>query len=299
MIEINNLNKEYQRDGKIALKNIKIKIEKGEFTALLGQNGAGKTTLINIIGGNVKKTSGDIIINGINMEKHELETKKIIGIVPQEIGHDVFTVDEALKKQMGYFGMKYDKKYIDWLLKSLSLTEKRKSNIRELSGGMKKRFFIAKALVHKPEILFLDEPTAGVDIEMRKAMYEFLYTLHENGMTIILTTHYIEEAERLCERIIVIDQGEIIADKPKEVLMKEFSRKVRISIFLEDIPKEDELIFLSEYSPILEGNKLIIQVSRNQLSQVLQKIAIQKLNFIDMDIEKDKLEDVYLRLIKK
>ena len=174
MLSIKDVSMTYQKGKKEALKNVSLNIQEGEFTALLGQNGAGKSTLINILAGNVKKTSGTVNIGGYDIDKKELETKKIIGIVPQDTGYDfVFTVDEALKKQSGYFGIKNNKEYIDELLDALYLTEKRSARIRDLSGGMRRRFLIAKALVHKPKILILDEPTAGVDIEMRHTLYDF------------------------------------------------------------------------------------------------------------------------------
>ncbi|MFZ7134170.1 MAG: ABC transporter ATP-binding protein [Eubacteriales bacterium] len=301
MLKITELNKTYQRDGKVALQDINLSVKHGEFTALLGQNGAGKTTLINILGGNVKKTSGKVSIGGFDLDKNELDTKKMIGIVPQESGYDfVFTVDEVLKKQMGYFGLRYDKNYIDELLESLSLVEKRTSTIRELSGGMKKRIFIAKALVHRPKILILDEPTAGVDIEMRQSMYEFLKKLHKEGTTIILTTHYIEEAEKLCSRIIVINQGIILADEPKNELMNKFSKEVKITLYFDQKIKQVDIVFLARYSPRIEHvTELVLKVPQNELAQVLHMIVSNNMHFIDINIQKDKLEDVYLHLISK
>lgn len=301
MLKINNLSKIYVKTNKQALKNVNLNIDKGEFTALLGQNGAGKTTLINILAGNVKKTCGEVEIGGYDLEKNELETKKIIGIVPQEISYETaFTVEEILKKQSGYFGFKNNRDYIDELLESLVLQDKKKAYARELSGGMKRRLLIAKALVHRPEILILDEPTAGVDIELRQTMYEFLKKLHRSGMTIILTTHYIEEAEKLCKRVIVINRGEIIADEPKDKLLKDFSKEVKVEIDFDWEVSIDDFDFLREYQPeIKDKNKLSLKIDKNDLSKILEMITQKNMKFLDLNIEKQKLEDIYLQLIRR
>jgi len=290
----------YKKGNKEALKNINLKIEEGEFTALLGQNGAGKSTLINILAGNVKKTRGEVSIGGYSLDRNELETKKIIGIVPQETGYDfVFTVDEALKKQSGYFGIKDNKAYIDEVLEALYLTEKRSARIRDLSGGMRRRFLIAKALVHKPKILILDEPTAGVDIEMRHTLYDFLVKLHESGTTIILTTHYIEEAEKLCKRIVIIDGGKIIADEPKEELMDAFSRESIIEVSFEDELNLADFDFLSDYHPHIEDKtRLQLKASKKDLSKVFRQLSEKNMEFTNLVVERPKLEDVYLNIIK-
>lgn len=299
MLSIIDVSKTYQRGNKEALKNINLDIMEGEFTALLGQNGAGKSTLINVLAGNVKKTKGTVKIGGYNIDKNELDTKKIIGIVPQDTGYDfIFTVDEALKKQSGYFGIKNNKEYIDELLEALYLTEKRNARLRDLSGGMRRRFLIAKALVHKPKILILDEPTAGVDIEMRHTLYDFLIKLHQSGTTIILTTHYIEEAEKLCKRIVIIDGGKIIADEPKEELMETFSREIVVEIHFDSELKLADFEFLKEYHPqIEEKTNLKLKVLRKDLSKVFQKLSQKNMAFTDLIVEKPKLEDIYLNII--
>ncbi|SES88652.1 ABC-2 type transport system ATP-binding protein [Natronincola peptidivorans] len=301
MLKINNLSKTYIKANKEALKDVNIHINKGEFTALLGQNGAGKTTLINILAGNVKKTQGEVEIGGYDLERNELETKKIIGIVPQEISYETaFTVEEILKKQSGYFGIKNNKEYIDELLESLALQDKKKAYGRELSGGMKRRMLIAKALVHKPQILILDEPTAGVDIELRHTLYQFLRKLHKSGTTIILTTHYIEEAEKLCERVIVINHGEIIADQPKDKLLKDFSREIRIEIDFDWEVNIDAFDFLKEYHPKVEDKKRIsLKIDKNDLTKILDMITQKNMKFVDLNIERQKLEDIYLQLIRR
>lgn len=300
MLQISDVSMTYQKGKKEALKDVSLNIEEGEFTALLGQNGAGKSTLINILAGNVKKTKGTVKIGGYSLDRNELDTKKIIGIVPQDTGYDfIFTVDEALKKQSGYFGIKNNKEYIDELLESLYLTEKRSARIRDLSGGMRRRFLIAKALVHQPKILILDEPTAGVDIEMRHTLYDFLIKLHQSGTTIILTTHYIEEAEKLCKRIVIIDGGRIIADEPKEELMETFSREIIVEIHFDSELELDDFEFLKEYHPqIEEKTNLKLKVLRKDLSKVFQKISQKNMEFNNLIVEKPKLEDIYLNLIK-
>ncbi|ATW23559.1 ABC transporter ATP-binding protein [Candidatus Formimonas warabiya] len=301
MLNISNLSKTYLPEKKEALKNIHLQIQKGEFTALLGQNGAGKTTLINILAGNVLKTAGMVTIGGYNLDTHALETKRIIGIVPQETGYDsTFPVYETLKKQSGYFGMRHNGATIDELLEALYLTEKRNSNIRELSGGMKKRFLIAKALVHRPKILVLDEPTAGVDIEMRHTLYDFLLRLHQEGTTIILTTHYIEEAEKLCDRVVIIDSGRIIADEPKTQLMENFSREVTVEFQFDFELELADMAFLNMYHPqIEEKTRLQLRVPKKDLPKVVHMIAQKNMAFVDLGIEKPKLEDIYLSLIHR
>jgi len=301
MLNISNLAKTYLPAKKEALKNVTLDIEKGEFTALLGQNGAGKTTLINILAGNVLKTEGVVTIGGYNLDTHALETKRIIVIVPQETGYDsTFPVYETLKKQSGYFGIRNNGATIDELLEALYLKEKRNSNIRELSGGMKKRFLIAKALVHRPKILVLDEPTAGVDIEMRHTLYDFLCKLHQAGTTIILTTHYIEEAEKLCDRVVIIDSGKIIADEPKTRLIESFSREVTVEFQFDSELDIADMAFLNTYNPQIEEKiKLQLRVLKKDLSKVLQMISRRNMEFIDLAIEKPKLEDIYLSLIHR
>jgi ABC-2 type transport system ATP-binding protein len=241
-----------------------------------------------------------VLIGNYDLEDHELETKKMIGIVPQEIAFDFsFTVEEILKNQSGYFGIKNNEAYMDELLEELSLADKKKTKGRALSGGMKRRLLIVKALVHKPQILILDEPTAGVDIELRHSMYEFLQKLHKNGTTIVLTTHYIEEAERLCDRVVVVNHGEIIADEPKEKLLKDFSKEIEIEIVFDQNLNPTEIEFLKQYQPkIKDGNKLVVKISKDDLTKILEMIIERNMKFTDFNVNKQKLEDIYLSLIK-
>lgn len=210
-ITIKGLKKVY-KGGKEALKGVDLHVEKGDFFALLGPNGAGKSTLIGIICGLVEKTEGHVVINGYDIDKDHSSAKLHIGLVPQEFNFDIFTaVEDILYIQAGYYGLarKEVKEEVDMLLKKLGLEDKRRAQAITLSGGMKRRLMIARALVHKPRLLFLDEPTAGVDIELRREMWEFLKELNASGVTIILTTHYLEEAEKLCKNIAIIGNGEI------------------------------------------------------------------------------------------
>ena len=215
-IAINNLSKVY-KNGLTALKNINLNIKKGEIFAMLGPNGAGKTTLINIICGIVKPTSGEIAVEGFDIIDDYRETRSRIGLVPQELTLEQFeTVFNNVSYSRGLYGKKPDPAHIEKVLKQLSLWDKKDRILRQLSGGMKRRVLIAKALSHEPQILFLDEPTAGVDVELRQEMWKVVENLRETGVTVILTTHYIEEAEAIADRVGVINQGEIIIVEQKK-----------------------------------------------------------------------------------
>lgn len=299
MLNIEHLSKRYKQGYKEALKDISFSVKKGEFIALLGQNGAGKTTLINVLAGNVKKTMGKVSIGGFDLDKNELETKKIIGIVPQEIGFNYhFTVEEILQTQSGFFGIKNNRKYIHELLEHLHLADKIKVSSRALSGGMKRRLAIAKALVHRPELLILDEPTAGVDIELRYQLYDFLNQLHKIGTTIILTTHYIEEAEKLCDRVIIIDQGSIVADDKKEILLKTLGSEVMLEFILDIESTNDHMDLLSDFSPKIVGKKrLQVKVPQKHIGLVFEKMDQGNVPFSNFTLEHKKLEDIYLEIV--
>ena len=231
-ITIKGLTKVYQ-GGKEALKGVDLTVEKGDFFALLGPNGAGKSTLIGTVCGLVKKTSGKVVINGYDIDVDHSTAKLHIGLVPQEFNFDIFTaVEDILYIQAGYYGLarKEVQGEVDMLLKKLGLLDKRRDQAITLSGGMKRRLMIARALVHKPTLLFLDEPTAGVDIELRLEMWEFLKELNKNGVTIILTTHYLEEAEKLCKNIAIISNGEI---KSHGTMQKVMGDKTLEEVYLE------------------------------------------------------------------
>ena len=230
-ILINNLSKVYD-NGFNALKNINLKIRKGEIFAMLGPNGAGKTTLISIICGIVNPTSGNVTVDDYDIIKDYRETRSRIGLVPQELTLEQFeTVFNYVSYSRGLYGKKADPNHIEKVLKQLSLWDKKDLKLRQLSGGMKRRVLIAKALSHEPTILFLDEPTAGVDVELRKEMWQVVENLRKTGVTIILTTHYIEEAEAIADRVGVINQGEIvIVDETNELLKKMGHKKLTIDL---------------------------------------------------------------------
>ena len=301
MLEIKNVSKRYAGAKSDALSDISFKVEKGEFVALLGQNGAGKSTLINILAGNVKKDSGSVIIGGHDIDRDELATKKILGIVPQEISLDfVFTVQEVLRYQSGYFGIKDNNLYIDGLLRDLALYDRKHEKTRTLSGGMKRRLLIARALVHRPGLLILDEPTAGVDIELRHSLYAFLGRLRDEGVTIILTTHYLEEAEKLCDRIIVINRGRVIADDSKSNMMNTLGSATSMEFHFDGNLSDVDFSFLSEYSPsIKEGNRLAIRASKDEVVEIFHRMNGENLKFTDFTLEPGRLEDVFLQMVRE
>lgn len=239
-ISIQNLHKVY-KSGTHALENLNLDIEKGEFFALLGPNGSGKTTLINIMAGPTLKTSGNIKIQGLDIDEHREETKFLLGVVPQEISFDsFFTVNEMLKIQSGYYGIKDNQKYIDEVIEKLGLAEKKHTNSRALSGGMKRRLLIAKALIHKPKVLVLDEPTAGVDVELRHSLWKYMVELNKEGLTILLTTHYLEEAEELCDRTAIIHHGKLVAlDKTKKLIESQNAKNLE-EVFIQLTYRQDE-----------------------------------------------------------
>jgi len=236
-----------------ALKGIDLEIEQGEFFGLLGPNGAGKSTLINALAGLTRPTSGSIKVMGNDVITNYLEARRRLGVVPQEVVFDpFFSVREALIFQSGYFGLTKNDLWVDELLDTLKLTEKADANMRALSGGMKRRVLIAQALVHKPPVVVLDEPTAGVDVELRKSLWRFVKTLHKSGHTIVLTTHYLEEAEALCDRIGIIDHGELITLESKQELMRRgLGQKLTVSSKspLPTVPAElqSKIVNLSEF----------------------------------------------------
>ncbi len=222
-IEIKGLQKTY-KSGVKDLNGLDLTINQGEFFALLGPNGAGKTTLINILAGPNQKTSGTIKICGLDIDTHRQETKFLIGVVPQEISFDsFFTVNEVLTLQSGYYGIRENQKYIDEILEKLGLSDKQYAKTRSLSGGMRRRLLIAKALVHKPKVVILDEPTAGVDVELRHNLWEYMQELNRDGLTILLTTHYLEEAQKLCKRTAIIHNGDLVALEETKKLTKDKS----------------------------------------------------------------------------
>ena len=298
-ILVKNLNKYYDNGFK-ALSNINLEIKKGEIFALLGPNGAGKSTLINIICGINKKKDGEISVFGHDIEKNYKMARSKIGLVPQEIATDSFEkVIDTLKFSRGLFNKKSSTEYLEKVLKSLELFKKRNQQIRTLSGGMKRRVMIAKAMSHEPNILFLDEPTAGVDVELRQSLWKNLNDLKKNGVTIFLTTHYIEEAERLADRVGIIHQGEILMVEKKDKILEKLGDK-RVIITINKTSKNLKNI-LAKYNYQKKKNKLIFSLdlknNRNSVSDLFKDLIKNSISFNDVEIKKNNLEEIFLKLI--
>ena len=302
-IVINNLSKVYD-NGFNALKNINLNIKKGEIFAMLGPNGAGKTTLISIICGIVKPSTGKVTVEDFDIIEDYRETRSRIGLVPQELTLEQFeTVFNNVSYSRGLYGKKPDPKHIEKVLKQLSLWDKKDLILRKLSGGMKRRVLIAKALSHEPKILFLDEPTAGVDVELRQEMWKVVKSLREIGVTIILTTHYIEEAEAIADRVGVINQGEIIIVEQKKELIKKMGRKVLSVELQEEIQKVPET--LKKYNLIIGSNKMSLAYTYNLeekqtgITNLLQDIKDSGLKLKDLKTEQSNLEKIFVTLVKE
>jgi ABC-2 type transport system ATP-binding protein len=299
-IEISKLDKRYD-NGLKALTNINLKVKKGEIFALLGPNGAGKSSLINIICGIAKKNNGKVNILGFDNISQYKQARSLIGLVPQEIATDSFEkVIDTLKFSRGLFNKKKSITYLDKILRDLSLFEKKNQQIRTLSGGMKRRVMIAKALSHEPKILFLDEPTAGVDVELRKNLWRNLNDLKKNGVTIFLTTHYIEEAEQLADRVGVIHEGKIIVvEKTSKLLEKLGKKTLKISIK----KKTESLKFvIKKYSLKKSESNYLLNYDindKNIVSNFFKDLNKNQIEFEDLEIKKSSLEEVFLNLIDK
>ena len=302
IISVNNLSKTYA-SGYQALKNINLEINRGEIFALLGPNGAGKTTLISIICGIVNLSDGEIVADGHNIIADFRAARSKIGLVPQEVSTDMFeTVWTTVCFSRGLFGKPSNPNYIEKVLRDLSLWDKKDTIIRSLSGGMKRRVMIAKALSHEPTILFLDEPTAGVDVEIRRDMWEMVRGLRESGVTIILTTHYIEEAEEMADRIGVIHQGEIIMVEDKSMLMKKLGKK-QLTLHLQNplakIPDE-----LAEHplELVADGNELVYtfdtQREQTGIGVLLRQLNQHGIDFKDLNSSESSLEEIFVSLVR-
>ena len=302
-IVISDLSKVYDNGFK-ALKNINLNIKKGEIFAMLGPNGAGKTTLINIICGIVIPSSGNVLVDNYDIINDFRETRSRIGIVPQELTLEQFeTVFNNISYSRGLYGKKPNNQYIEKILKQLSLWDKKDLRLRQLSGGMKRRVLIAKALSHEPSILFLDEPTAGVDVELRQDMWKIVKLLRESGVTIILTTHYIEEAEAIADRVGVINQGElIVVDQTKELLKKMGTKKLTIEL-QEKISKIPDK--LEKYSLTIGDNNISldyiykVDAKRTGITNLLQDLKDAGLKLADLKTEQNSLEKVFVSLVRE
>lgn len=303
-IDAKNLEKTYIAQGKgtekHALKSIDLQIPRGSIFGLLGPNGAGKSTFINILAGLVIKTSGQVKIWDIDIDDNPRNARSAIGIVPQEISMDAFfSPYEILNVQAGLFGVPKAERRTEELLDLVDLTEKANAYSRTLSGGMKRRLMIAKAMVHNPPILVLDEPTAGVDVELRQDLWRSVRALNARGVTILLTTHYLEEAEELCDHIAIINHGEIVANKPKQDLLKHLDQKDIILTFdshIETVPKK-----LNKFSPeIISTNqiKLTYHSNKTSIQDILGQITAANLNINDISTRESDLEDIFINITR-
>lgn len=303
MISISGLTKTYA-GGFNALKDVSLDIKRGEIFALLGPNGAGKTTLINVVCGIVNATSGEVLVDGHDITSEYRLTRSMIGLVPQELPSESFeTIWNTCRFSRGLFGKAADPDHLEKVLKSLSLWDKKDTISMELSGGMKRRVLIAKALSHEPEVLFLDEPTAGVDVELRQDMWNVVAELREQGVTVILTTHYIEEAEQLADRVGVISDGEIILIEDKEKLMRDLGKKqlvLHLQEPLTDVPSQ-----LSQYHLELgdDGQNLIYTYDTKQnstgITALLGDLRAADIHFNDLETTQSSLEDIFVDLVNR
>lgn len=305
-VDIKNLCKSYAPSRKLsaigekeALKNVSLSIPQGSIYGLLGPNGAGKSTLINILAGLTTKTRGKVTINNIDLDEEPIKTRYSIGVVPQEIVLDpFFSIYETLEYHAGYFGVPKENRRTMELLEALSLTDKANTSSRRLSGGMKRRVLIAKALVHNPPILILDEPTAGVDVELREQLWNYVRELNKNGATILLTTHYLEEAENLCDYIAIINNGEIIANDTTSNLMKILDRKQLTIRFLEELSAVPR--GMEKFNAKLENNytvSLDYNKSDESMLELTKLIRRAELNIVDISSKEPDLEDIFKHLV--
>ena len=301
-IEIIKLNKTYfdDKNNKVtALKNISLKVKKGSMLALLGPNGAGKSTLINILAGIVNKTSGDVFINGNNYELEERAAKQSIGVVPQELVIDpYFTPKETLEFQAGYYGIKKSNRITMQLLRNLKLEDKANAYVRHLSGGMKRRLMIAKAMVHSPQVLILDEPTAGVDVSLRELLWQNIKDLNKKGVTILITTHYLEEAEALCEDVAIINKGEIVINGNIKKLVKKIDKKI-LKVYSENLKTLSSSLKNIGFKKH-NRNEISIDYrpSKHSIDELINEVVKYNIKVKDISIKDTTLEDLFKEIIR-
>ena len=298
-IVFKNVSKNYKQLK--AVDDISLTIEKGEFFGLLGPNGAGKSTLINMMAGLVKPSNGSIDVMGFDVNKEYQEARHSVGIVPQELVFDpFFNVREMLRFQAGYFGKdKLNDKWVDEVIERLDLTDKASTNMRKLSGGMKRRALIAQALVHRPPVIVLDEPTAGVDVELRQKLWGFIKELNNEGHTIVLTTHYLEEAEALCNRVAMMRSGKIVALDSTKNLLKEFSLKnLKVRLQKNNIKK---IMTLFKETPFLQDDDwCTFKLKKvSDASSIIEKLNSLKIQILDLKLIESDLENIFLKLTSK
>ena len=299
-IEAKEVNKTFTKKNNktLALKDFNIQIKKGSIHGLLGPNGAGKSTFINILGSLVKKDSGNINICNLNIDTATKQSKFKIGIVPQELNIDpFFTPYELLELQAGLYGIRKANRKTDEILENVGLIDQKNSYARTLSGGMRRRLLVAKALVHSPEMLILDEPTAGVDVDLRKSLWNYIKKINKLGTTICLTTHYLEEAEELCDRITIINNGKVIKDDTKNNLLKIISNKTVLFQINSEIILPDEL---KNYNPKIEDGNLKITYDKNiiTLKKIIDILNKNQISFQEINTFESDLEDIFLKLVK-
>ena len=299
-LSIRNLKKVY-RNGFQALKGIDLEVEQGDFLALLGPNGAGKSTTIGIINSLVSKTAGSVEVFGMDIEQQPAQAKSCIGLVPQEFNFNIFEpVEEIIINQAGYYGIPRREacERAGIALKRLGLWEKRRGSARELSGGMKRRLMIARALVHQPKLLILDEPTAGVDIEIRRSMWEFLTEINRIGTTIILTTHYLEEAESLCDKVAIINNGQIV----EHGLVSELIGKLDMETFIFNIRERlDETPLLDGYTVrLIDNHTLEVEISRQRsINALFERLSALGIHVLSMRNKTNRLEELFLQRVNQ
>ncbi len=303
VLTVKNLNKIYSKEVSIstqALKNLNLQVKEGEIFGLLGPNGAGKSTFINILGGSVIKTDGEVNVWGFNLDKNPRQVRASIGIVPQEVNLDpFFSPKKLLELQAGLYGIKKKDRITDTILKLVSLEKQANSYSRSLSGGMKRRLLVAKAMVHQPPIIILDEPTAGVDVDLRKTLWQNLRSLNNQGVTIILTTHYLEEAEKMCDRIGILNRGELVALDTTENLLGRIQTK--IVHFTTDKKSNITDNALESLKIILNNqNKLSVSYEKSKINidMIVSMLKEQNIKIIDISTDDGDLEDIFLRLTK-
>ena len=303
VLHVKNLSKTYFKDSTksiVALNDLNLEVKEGEIFGLLGPNGAGKSTFINILSGTTMKSSGNVNVWGFDIDKNPRQVRASIGIVPQEINVDpFFTPRKLLELQAGMYGIRKKDRITDTILKLVSLESQSKSYTRSLSGGMKRRLMVAKALVHKPPIVILDEPTAGVDVELRGNLWDNVRSLNKQGVTIILTTHYLEEAEKMCDRIGILNNGKLVAlDSTDNLLKKIQTKKVKFTVNKQVNIKSNILNSLKISSNDKNSLSVIYEKSKININDLIQTIEKQGINILDISTDDGDLEDVFLTLTK-
>jgi len=303
VVHVKNLKKTYSKKGTNrveALKNLNLEVKEGEIFGLLGPNGAGKSTFINILGGSVLKTEGNVNVWGFDLDKSPRQVRASIGIVPQEVNVDpFFSPKNLLELQAGLYGVRKKDRITDTILKLVSLEKQANSYSRSLSGGMKRRLLVAKSMVHQPPIIILDEPTAGVDVDLRKKLWENVRSLNSKGVTIILTTHYLEEAEKMCDRIGILNHGELVALDTTKNLLNKIQTKI-VKFITDKKVNINENILKSLKIISNEKNKFCISYEKSKINidQIISHLNVQNIKIFDISTDDGDLEDVFLRLTK-